>query len=108
MSRNVCCSFETALNEVCMFEATDGKPFSTSLLSLVWVTIDGGLNWILDLLTTYRSNLHITFYSSLEHTVQCSQPVTRRFLVMAATMAIPLPFGSDPLFTYSHAELTKL
>jgi hypothetical protein len=32
-----------------------------------------------------------TLYSSVEHTVQCSQSVTRRFLVTAPTMAIPLP-----------------
>jgi hypothetical protein len=32
-----------------------------------------------------------TLYSSIEHTLQCSQSVTRRFLVTAPTMAIPLP-----------------
>jgi hypothetical protein len=31
-----------------------------------------------------------TFYSSLEHTVECSQSVTRSFLVTAPKMAIPL------------------
>jgi hypothetical protein len=32
-----------------------------------------------------------TFYISLEHTVWCSHSVTRRFLVTAPKMAIPLP-----------------
>jgi hypothetical protein len=32
-----------------------------------------------------------TLYLSLEHTVSCSQSVTRRFLVTALTVASPLP-----------------
>jgi hypothetical protein len=49
-----------------------------------------------------------TLYSSLEHTVYYSHSVTRRFLLTAPTMAIPLPPGSSPLFTDSRTELTEL
>jgi hypothetical protein len=44
-------------------------------------------------------------YSSLEHTVECSHSVTRRFLIAAPTMAIPLPPSSRSLFTDSRTEL---
>jgi hypothetical protein len=37
------------------------------------------------------SLLFFTFYNSLEHTVKCSQYVTRRILVTAPTIAVPLP-----------------
>jgi hypothetical protein len=37
-----------------------------------------------------------TPYGSLEHTVWCSQSATRRFLVTAPTMAIPLPPAQVP------------
>jgi hypothetical protein len=46
-----------------------------------------------------------TLYSSLEHTVQCSQSVTRRFLVTAPAMAIPNS-SSSPLFRDSCTELS--
>jgi hypothetical protein len=35
-----------------------------------------------------------------------SQSVTKRFLVTAPTMAIPLPPGSSPFFTDSRTELS--
>jgi hypothetical protein len=49
-----------------------------------------------------------TLYNSLEHTVQCTQSVNRRFLVTAPTMAIALAPALSPLFTDSRTELTKL
>jgi hypothetical protein len=82
---------------------------------MIFVTIDGVWigEWIyyhLHVVTTnnYNTIAIYTHYSSLEHTVQCSQSVTRRFLVTAPTMAISLPPGSSPLFTDSHTEVTKL
>jgi hypothetical protein len=64
----------------------------------VYVTIDGVWigEWIyyhLQVVTANKYNIIAisTFYSSLEHTVYCSQYVTRRFLVTAPTMAILLP-----------------
>jgi hypothetical protein len=84
------------------------------ILSRVRLTIDGV--WIgdsIDHLQVVTTNNYNTIaisrvYSSLEHTVLCSQSVTRRFLVTAPTMAIPLPPGSNPLFTNSRTEVTKL
>jgi hypothetical protein len=59
------------------------------------------LDWGLALLTTLPQNsklkiitappLIFTLYTSQEHIIQCSQPVTRRFLVTALTMDISLP-----------------
>jgi hypothetical protein len=67
------------------------------------VTLDRVLDWILDLLTTYTYNLELqlitapslisTLYSSLEHTVSCSQSVSRRFLVMASNRGCTSAFG---------------
>jgi hypothetical protein len=56
----------------------------------------GLVNRIIDhfpVLTTnnYNSIAISTLYSSLLHTAWCSQSVTRRFLVTAPPMAIPLP-----------------
>jgi hypothetical protein len=45
----------------------------------------------LDITNNYNSIAISTLYSSLDHTVSCSQFVTRRFLVTALTVAIPLP-----------------
>jgi hypothetical protein len=45
-------------------------------------------------------------YSSVEHTIQRFQSATRRFLVTAPTMTIPLSPGSSSLFTDSRTELT--
>jgi hypothetical protein len=47
----------------------------------------------LEVITTnnYNSIGISTLYSSLEHTVLSSQSVTIRFLVMAPTVAIPVP-----------------
>jgi hypothetical protein len=72
-----------------------------------------GLDWWIDLLTTYRSWLQITiilllifiFYSTLQHTVYSSQSLTRRFSVTAPTMVIPLSPDSNPPFTDSRTEL---
>jgi hypothetical protein len=44
-------------------------PFLTGILSSVGVTIDRVLNWILDLLTTYRSWVPITITRSLISTL---------------------------------------
>jgi hypothetical protein len=49
-----------------------------------------------------------TLYVSLDYKVWGSQYVTRRFLVTAPAMAIPLPPGSSPVFTDSRTELTEL
>jgi hypothetical protein len=63
----------------------------------VWLQTGFGLvNRFIDHLqvVTTNSNNTIptsTLYIALEHTVYCSQCVTRRFLVTAPTMAIPLP-----------------
>jgi hypothetical protein len=49
----------------------------------------------LQLVTTnnYNTTAISTLYSSLEHTVECSQSDTRRFLATAPTMAILLPLA---------------
>jgi hypothetical protein len=82
---------------------------------MICVTIDGFgfLNGFIDhlqVVTTNNSNSIAisTLYSSQEHTVQCSQSVTRRFLVTAATVATSLPPASNPFFTDFHIELTKI
>jgi hypothetical protein len=84
------------------------------------VTLDRVLDWILDLLTTYTHNLELqvitapslisTLYSSLEHTVSCSQSGTRRFLVTASNkgytsvsgLKSSLNRGSLPPASYLH------
>jgi hypothetical protein len=55
----------------------------------------GFMNRFIDYLQVITTNNYntiaiSTIYNSLEHTVKCSQSVTRRFLVTAPTMTIPL------------------
>jgi hypothetical protein len=62
------------------------------------VTIDGVWIEYIDHLQVITTNNYNTvaisiLYSSLMHPVWCSQAVNRRFLVMASTVAIPLPLG---------------
>jgi hypothetical protein len=71
-----------------------------------------GLDWRIDLLTTYMWELEITITLSLfpHFTVHYSTQsnvlsVTIRFLVTASTMAIRLHSGSRTLFTDSRTEL---
>jgi hypothetical protein len=56
---------------------------------------------------TYNTVAISTLYNSLDHTVYCSQSVTRLFPVSAPTMAIPLPPVSSLIFTDSRTELTR-
>jgi hypothetical protein len=42
-------------------------------------------------INNYNTISTSTIYISLEHTVYCSQSVTRLFLIRAPTIAIPLP-----------------
>jgi hypothetical protein len=60
----------------------------TILSRAVCVTIDGV--WIVTT-NNYNTIAISTLYSSLEHTVYCSQSISRRFLVTAPTKAISLP-----------------
>jgi hypothetical protein len=70
---------------------TSSPDFISNILSRVWVTIDGVLDWILDLLTTLTCNswLHLiiapslisTLYSSLEHTLSLFQPAVSSLVV---------------------------
>jgi hypothetical protein len=46
------------------------------VLSRVWVTIDGGLDWILDLLTTYTTRLETTSNYSAVANLHNSQLTT--------------------------------
>jgi hypothetical protein len=46
-----------------------------------------------------------TLYTSLEHTVKSSQSVTRHFLVMAPTMAIPVSCSSPPIQKWLSSNL---
>jgi hypothetical protein len=68
------------------------------LSRVLCVTIDGVwfVNRFIDHLqvitkNNYNTIANFTLYSSLEHTVWCTQSVTWRFLVTVPTMAIPLP-----------------
>jgi hypothetical protein len=82
------------------------------ILSRVGVTTDGV--WIgeyiyhLQVVTTNKYNTVAisTLQFTRAHNSLVFQSVTRRFLVTAPTMAIPLPPGSSPLFTDSRTELT--
>jgi hypothetical protein len=64
----------------------------------------------LQVVTTNNYNTIVisTLYISLGHTVKCSQVVTRRFLLTAPTMTIPLPPGSSLRFIDSSTELTNV
>jgi hypothetical protein len=63
-------------------------------------------NDYLQVVTTnnYNTVAISVFYSSLEHTIKCSQSVTRHFLVTAPTMVIPLLQGSGPVVKNSRAN----
>jgi hypothetical protein len=103
-----------------------------NILSRVWVTIDGVLDWILNLLTIYTHNSELqiiaapslisTFYKSLEHLLILFQPVVsspavlwQRLLTMeilqlprSGPLWMAAPFQLNLFFTDSHTELTWL
>jgi hypothetical protein len=70
---------------------------------VVCMTVDGVNRFIgrFEIVTTnnYNTIAVSTLYNSVEHTVFCSQSVTRRFLVTAPTLAVPLPPAKYSLHT---------